>query len=75
MWQQRIWNFGSRQTTFINPFPRIFRRSFDQQLGAGEIVRRCIERAKIGHRKNIDLSGKLPEVTHHLMGDKQRQRM
>ena len=48
---------------------------FDQLVGMSEIVRRDIKRAQIGYGENIDFPAKLPQVTHHLMGDKQRDRM
>ena len=75
MRQQRIRNLRSGQTASFDPFPRVLCGLFDQLVSTREIVRRHFKRAQIGYGENIDFPAKLPEVTHHLMGDKQRDRM
>ena len=75
MRQQRIRDPRSGQTASFDPFPRVPCRLLDQLVGTSEIVRGDVKRTQIGYGENIDLPAKLSEVTHHLMGDKQRERM
>src|SRR5271170_1772699 len=75
MRQQRIRDLRPGQTAFFDPLPRVLSGLFDQLVGTREIVRRDIERAQIGYGENINFPTKLPEITHHLMGDKQRDCM
>jgi len=75
MRQQRIRDPRSGQTASFDPFPRVPCRLLDQLVGTREIVRGDVKRTQIGYGENIDLPAKLSEVTNHLMGDKQRERM
>ena len=75
MRQQSIRNFTPGQTASFYPFPRVLRSLFDQLAGAREIVRRGVEGAQTGYGENIDFPDELPQITHHLMSDKQCDRM
>ena len=75
MRQQRIRDLRSSKAASFDPFPRVPCRLLDQLVGTREIVRGDVKRTQIGYGENIDFPAKLSEVTHHLMGDKQRERM